>query len=255
MGATGPGPLKFMDSCHIFRGQRFMFFQKSNGRQRRLSPIVAGENASGLHVVRQEVALGQRTIHNGVIRKLWPMERDIFVTHLLRLDAETRRNRFGTAVKDEFLRQYAERTFGVGDVVFGYVENGEVRGAAELRGLDDVTSDGAEAAFSVEAGWRRNGIGEVLFQHLITAARNRNHGRLFMTCLRSNRPMQCLANKYSAVLARDIDEVQGLLDAGKPTPFTLMDEAMDDARDFATLTLEVQRSFWRRNWLRRGISP
>jgi GNAT superfamily N-acetyltransferase len=209
-----------------------------------------GKNASGLHMVRQEDALGQRVIHNGMIRKLWPAERDLFVAHLLRLDAETRRNRFGTAVTDDFLRQYAERTFGTGDIVFGYVENGEVRAAAELRGLDDVTSDGAEAAFSVEAGWRRNGIGEVLFQQLMTTARNRNHGRLFMTCLRSNLPMQRLAGKYAAVLARDIDEVQGLLDAGKPTPFTLMDEAMDDARDFATLTLEVHRGFWRKNWLR-----
>jgi GNAT superfamily N-acetyltransferase len=193
-----------------------------------------------------------REPHTGTIRKLWPSEREAFIAHLLRLDVDTRRNRFGTAVNDEFLTHYAQQTFGVGGIVFGYVENGEVRGAAELRGLDDVTTDGAEAAFSVEQAWRRRGIGEILFQHLITAARNRNHGRLFMTCLRSNLPMQALARKYSAVLERDIDEVQGLLDAGKPTPFTLIDEAMDDARSFATLTLDVQKRFWRRAWLRRS---
>ena len=39
-------------------------------------------------------------IDGGVIRKLWISETDLYRDHLLRLDGESRRNRFGGAVAD-----------------------------------------------------------------------------------------------------------------------------------------------------------
>jgi GNAT superfamily N-acetyltransferase len=182
---------------------------------------------------------------SGTIRKLWPTERGLFLDHLLRLDSETRRNRFGTAVSDDFLASYAQTTFGIGGIAFGYVEDGVVRGAAELRGLDVVMSEAAEAAFSVETGWRRRGIGGTLFQTLITVARNRRHGHLYMTCLRSNLAMQALARKFSASVAVDLNEAEGLLDAGRATPFTVLEEAMSDAQGFAVVSLDLQKRYWR----------
>lgn len=193
----------------------------------------------------------RRTVLSGGIRKLWPSERPAFLEHLLRLDRATRRDRFGTAVNDDFLESYAKTTFGVGGIAFGYVEDGVVRGAAELRGLDVVLSEAAEAAFSVEEGWRRRGIGAALFETLITTARNRRHGKLYMTCLRTNTAMQALARKFSASVAVELNEAEGLLDAGKPTPFTVLDEAMSDVQAFAVHTLDLQKSYWQRAMLRR----
>ena len=37
-------------------------------------------------------------IEDGLIRKLWDVETDAYRDHLLRLDAESRHNRFGAAV-------------------------------------------------------------------------------------------------------------------------------------------------------------
>ena len=51
--------------------------------------------------------------HGTVIRKLWIGEADIYRYHLLRLDADSRRNRFAGAVSDEFVREYAELSFGI----------------------------------------------------------------------------------------------------------------------------------------------
>ena len=45
---------------------------------------------------------------DGVIRKLWIDRAGPYRDHLLRLDAESRRNRFGGAVSDEFIANYAE---------------------------------------------------------------------------------------------------------------------------------------------------
>lgn len=183
----------------------------------------------------------------GTIRKLWPTERDAFIAHLLRLDPDTRRNRFGVGVNDAFLTQYANTTFGVGGIVFAYIEDGVVRGAAELRGLEDIVAHSGEAAFSVEIGWRKRGIGVALFSRLIRAARNRRVNTLYMTCLPQNRAMQNLAAKFHTELSMDNDGVIGLLDAQKPTAFTVLGEAIDDAQDFAMLALNAQRRFWHRS--------
>jgi len=191
----------------------------------------------------------------GIVRKLWPNERDAFLDHLLRLDPASRRDRFGLTVSDEFLRNYAETSFGLGGFVFGYVEDGQVRGAAELRGLDDLASDTAEAAFSVERDWQRKGIGASLFRNLIISARNHGHGRLLMTCLRSNEAMKALARKFSAEVAIDIDCANGLLDAGQPTPLTIFDEAVDDMKGFAMLSLDLQRRLWPRSLVPTAVLP
>lgn len=188
----------------------------------------------------------------GEIRRLWPTERDQFTAHLLRLDPVTRRERFGTAVNDDFLTHYAVTTFGVDGLVYAYVEQGEVRAAAELRGLEEIIAQTGEAAFSVETQWRRRGIGEALFRRLITASRNRGIRTLYMTCLPENAAMRRLARKFEADLVGGYRDVEGSIATGGPTPFTILDEAFDTAKDFATLALTLQRRFWQPSFFGRA---
>ncbi|MFA6964579.1 N-acetyltransferase family protein [Bosea sp. (in: a-proteobacteria)] len=185
------------------------------------------------------------TSGQGEVRRLWPAERDLFKAHLLRLDDVTRRERFGTAVNDDFLENYAVTTFGVGGLVYAYIEDGAVRGAAELRGLEDIVAQTGEAAFSVERDWRRRGIGATLFQRLITASRNRGIRTLYMTCLPQNAAMRQLARNFEADLAGGYADVEGVIATGGPTPFTILDEALDTARGFASMALSMQRRLWR----------
>ena len=193
----------------------------------------------------------------GTVTRLWPHEQPLFVAHLLRLDAETRRERFGMQVNDAFLEQYARTTFATGGLVFAYLENGVVHGAAELRGLDHVMSRTAEAAFSVEPAYRQRGIGTILFERLVNAARNRRVRTLYMTCLAHNRAMQALARKFEADLVQNATDLDGRIETRGPTPFTVFDEAIDNAGHFATLTLDLQRRFWPSALLGRfaGLQP
>ncbi|WP_293795535.1 GNAT family N-acetyltransferase [uncultured Bosea sp.] len=188
-----------------------------------------------------------------MIRRLWPTERDLFREHLLRLDPVTRHQRFGTAVNDEFLESYARTTFNVGGLVYAYVVEGVVRGAAELRGLDDIIALTGEAAFSVETPWRRRGVGSQLFGRLITAARNRGVRTLYLTCLPENRAMRRLAAKFEADLVSGYADVEGVIATGAPTPFTILDEALDNAKGFATMALALQKSFWPSAFLARTL--
>ena len=57
-------------------------------------------------------------IIGGTVRRLWLGETELYRQHLLRLDDESRRNRFGGAVSDEFVRRYSEPSALRGVIIY-----------------------------------------------------------------------------------------------------------------------------------------
>ena len=106
----------------------------------------------------------------GLIRKLWIGEAQLYREHLLRLDAASRRSRFAGTVSDEFVRAYADLSFGIDAVIHGFFVDGTLRGAAELRPLGTPPTREAEAAFSIEKPWQSHGVGSALLEHTLLAA-------------------------------------------------------------------------------------
>lgn len=93
--------------------------------------------------------------------------RDRLAVHLVRLSAESRRNRFFVAMTDAALLGHARQT-GPAAVVEARVD-GEVRGIAEVH-LRQGRPAEAEIALSVEDGWQRRGIGAALVARAVRAA-------------------------------------------------------------------------------------
>ena len=176
----------------------------------------------------------------GIIRKLWMGEAERYRGHLLRLDADSRNNRFGCAVADEFIDSYVGMTFGLNAVVHGFFVDGVMRGAAELRPLGPAFAREAEAAFSIEAPWQSHGVGSALLDRTLLAARNRGIKKLHMACLANNRRMQELARKFAAELSFDFGGVVGEVAAARPTPLSVLREFVSDGHGFATAVLDVQ---------------
>lgn len=177
----------------------------------------------------------------GMIRKLWAGESALLRDHLLRLDMESRRFRFGSAVSDEFIDRYASRAFRNGAIIQGYFVDGVLRAAAELYPLGDVLPGEAEAAFSVEHEYQNHGLGTLLVEQVILVARNRGVRSLCMNCLVHNRRMQQIARKYDADLSFDTDEVVAQLKAPFPTAMSLARETATDLQSMAGLALQAQR--------------
>jgi GNAT superfamily N-acetyltransferase len=177
---------------------------------------------------------------DGVIRKLWLGEAGWYREHLLRLDRESRQNRFGGGVSDDFITTYVETTFALCAAMHGFFVDGTLRGAAELRPLGPAFARQAEAAFSIEAQWQSHGIGSALLGRTLLAARNRGIKRLHMACLADNRRMQELARKFDAELTFDFGSVVGEVAAARPTPLSVLREFMTDGHGFATAVLDVQ---------------
>jgi GNAT superfamily N-acetyltransferase len=175
-----------------------------------------------------------------VIRKLWIGESDAFRKHLLRLDGESRRNRFGSAVSDSFIRRHAARAFALGTIIHGFFIDGGLRGASELRMASHSLAKQAELAFSVERPWQSYGIGSALLERTLLTARNRGIKFLHMSCLADNRRMQQLARKFEADLAFDFGGVTGELKARRATPLSLMRELMADGHGVASAVFDRQ---------------
>jgi GNAT superfamily N-acetyltransferase len=185
-------------------------------------------------------------VDGGTIRKLWVGEAGKYREHLIRLDPESRRNRFGGGVSDEFIANFVELTLSLDAIVHGFFVDGVLRGAAEMRMLGTQPSEGAEAAIAIEKAWQSHGVGSALLERTILAARNRGVKLLHLTCLAHNRRMQQLARKFDADLTFDFGSVVGEVESPFPTPMSIWREAVADSHGFATAVLDAQSRFLRR---------
>jgi GNAT superfamily N-acetyltransferase len=182
------------------------------------------------------------------IRRLWHTDMPAFRDHLLRLDPQSRHERFGGGMSDDFLVHYAESCFGKGDLVFGAFVEGWLRGAAELRSSEAIWSEmppfrrhiHAEAAFSVESSIRRRGIGEQLFGRIERAASNHGVETIEIACMPDNVGMMRLASKFKTKFTFEENSFSGKLMARRPTPLSLFREASRDVADFTASMFDAQ---------------
>ena len=137
-----------------------------------------------------------------------PLLRD----HLLRLDRNSRHDRFHGFMDDSFIERYAEKCANDGTIVIAFFEDGVVRGAAELHPPDQSPDSLPEIAFSVEASVRRRGVGSILFRKLIAEARAKGYQSLRITTGAQNDAMRALANKFGAHLTFRHGESTGTID-------------------------------------------
>jgi GNAT superfamily N-acetyltransferase len=151
----------------------------------------------------------------GTIRQLRPSDLPRFRDHLLRLDSESRRDRFNGATDDNFVSAYANRCFAEGATVIGYVEGDRVLGAAELHERADLSEPTGEIAFSVERALQHRGIGHRLFERLIGNAVGLGYTKLLVTTHPHNDAMKALARRFDAALSFEDGETVGMIDLAR----------------------------------------
>src|SRR4249920_1465650 len=170
-----------------------------------------------------------------------PLLRD----HLLRLDRESRHDRFHGLIDDSFIERYAEKCANDGTIVIAFFENGQVRGAAELHPPDQSPDSLPEIAFSVESSVRRRGVGSILFRKLITEARAKGYKSLRITTGAQNDAMRALANKFGAQLVFRHGESTGTIDLTKQDQTELATTWADSTLNAARTVANMNRAYWR----------
>jgi GNAT superfamily N-acetyltransferase len=170
-----------------------------------------------------------------------PLLRD----HLLRLDADSRHDRFNGFLDDPFIERYAAKCAGDGTIIIAYMENGMVRGAAELHPPQQSEDGLPEIAFSVESCMRRRGVGSLLFERVIAEARWKGYRRLRVTTGAENQAMRALATKFGANLVFERGESTGTIDLMQQPRDELTKFMIDAPLAAARAFFQLNRSCWK----------
>ncbi len=186
------------------------------------------------------------TAARGTVRTLSRVETlSLLREHLLRLDHASRHDRFHGFMDDGFLERYAAKCASDGTLVIAYLEDGVVRGAAELHPPATSPDLQPEIAFSVETDLRRKGVGSILFRKLIEEARAEGYRSLRITTGAQNEAMRALANKFGAHLTFRYGESTGTIDLEQqPQPETARATAITPV-DAAHAVVQFNRAYWK----------
>jgi GNAT superfamily N-acetyltransferase len=192
----------------------------------------------------------RRPAIKGTVRTLSRQEElPLLRNHLLRLDRESRHGRFHGFMDDDFVERYAAKCAGDGTIIIAYLENGVVRGAAELHPPDQSPDSQPEIAFSVETCVRRQGVGSILFRRLIAEARAKGYRSLRITTGADNEAMRALAHKFGAHLTFRNGESTGSIDLKQQPQPELARLAIAAPYDAARAMINFNRAYWK--WLFR----
>jgi GNAT superfamily N-acetyltransferase len=190
--------------------------------------------------------LHSSTPARGTVRTLSQQEElPLLRGHLLRLDRESRHDRFHGFMDDSFIERYAAKCASDGTTVIAYLEDGLVRGAAELHPPDQSPDSQPEIAFSVEADLRRQGVGSILFRKLITEARAKAYRSLRITTGAHNAAMRALANKFGAHLTFRHGESTGTIDLRPQAQPESTRLGIATPIDAARAMINFNRAYWK----------
>jgi GNAT superfamily N-acetyltransferase len=195
--------------------------------------------------MRHEAIAGS-TRAKGAVRTLSQQEElPLLRDHLLRLDRASRHDRFHGFMDDSFIERYAEKCANDGTIIIAYIENGVVRGAAELHPPEQSPDSVPEIAFSVETSMRRQGVGIILFRKLIAEARAKRYKNLRITTGAGNEAMKALANKFGAHLTFSHGESTGIIDLTQQNLPGLVTSAGVSPLEAARAIANFNRAYWR----------
>ena len=186
------------------------------------------------------------TLARGYVRTLRKQEElPLLRDHLLRLDPESRHDRFNGFMDDSFIECYAAKCADDGTMIIAYIEDGVVRGAAELHPPDQSPDALPEVAFSVEASARRQGVGSNLFRKLIAEAGRKRYRSLRITTGAQNQAMRALASKFGAHLTFRQGESSGNIDLRQQPQTEVARRAIATPADAARAMISVNRAYWK----------
>ena len=165
------------------------------------------------------------------VRELHAGHREEILQHLLQLNDEDRRLRFGTQTPDEVIKTYVENLNFNKDNVFGIFDlNLKLIGMAHLAYLPEIKAQALAAEFGVsvlpEGRWQ--GLGTALLQRSAVHARNTRIETLHVHCLANNKAMMHLAQKAGMRVEYAYGDADAYLKLLPASPASIVEEAANE---------------------------
>jgi RimJ/RimL family protein N-acetyltransferase len=165
------------------------------------------------------------------VRELHIGHRAQILRHLLLLNDEDRRLRFGTQTPDEVIHRYVEALNFNRDAVFGSFDSQlSLIGMAHLAYLPKIKGqpNAAEFGVSVLPDGRGQGIGTALLARASVHSRNTRMEILFVHCLANNKAMMHLAQKAGMSVEYAYGDADAYLKLPPANSGTIVEEAANE---------------------------
>jgi RimJ/RimL family protein N-acetyltransferase len=162
------------------------------------------------------------------IRELHAGHAGEILQHLLQLNDEDRRLRFGTQTPNEVIQRYVEGLDFNKDTIFGIFDlNLKLIGMAHLAYLPELKGQARAAEFGVSVlpEGRSQGFGTALLQRSAVHSRNTRIETLYVHCLTSNKAMMHLAQKAGMSIEYAHGDADAYLKLPPANPATIVEEA------------------------------
>lgn len=221
--------------------------------------IVAMHNKlASKHLPSKPYAAGQAV----PIRELHAGHRAEILEHLLKLNDEDRRLRFGTQTPDKVIEQYVEHLDFNKDTIFGIFNmNLTLVGMAHLAYLPEIKGQARAAEFGVSVlpEGRSQGFGTALLQRSAVHSRNTRIETLYVHCLSNNKAMMHLAQKAGMSVEYAYGDADAYLKLPPASPATIVEEAANE--QWADMDYVLKENLKRSNqawwWFlgRPGLTP
>jgi RimJ/RimL family protein N-acetyltransferase len=165
------------------------------------------------------------------VRELHAGYRQEILNHLLQLNDEDRRLRFGTQTPNEVIHHYVEHLDFNKDAIFG-VFNADLKliGMAHLAYLPELKGKARAAEFGVSVlpEGRAQGLGTALFQRSAVHSRNTRIETLYVHCLANNKAMMHLAQKAGMTIEFAYGDADACLKLPPASTATIVEEAANE---------------------------
>ena len=165
------------------------------------------------------------------VRELHAGYRQEILNHLLQLNDEDRRLRFGTQTLNEVIEHYVEGLNFNKDVIFGVFDlDLKLIGMAHLAYLPELQGQARAAEFGVSVlpKGRAQGIGTALLQRSAVHARNTQIETLYVHCLANNKAMMHLAQKAGMRVEYAYGDADAYLTLPPASTATIVEEAANE---------------------------
>ena len=182
------------------------------------------------------------------VRELHAGYREEILNHLLLLNDEDRRLRFGTQTPDEVIRHYVKGLDFNRDVIFGVFDlDLKLVGMAHLAYLPESIGEARAAEFGVSVlpEGRSQGLGTALLQRSAVHSRNTSIETLYVHCLANNKAMMHLAQKAGMTVEYAYGDADACLKLPPANPATIVEEAANE--QWAGMDYALKESLKRSN--------
>jgi RimJ/RimL family protein N-acetyltransferase len=182
------------------------------------------------------------------VRELHNAHRDEILRHLLLLNEEDRRLRFGTQTPNEVIHHYVEGLDFNKDALFGSFDAQlNLVGMAHLAYLPESEKQvpAAEFGVSVLPAGRGQGIGTALLARAAVHSRNTRIEKLLVHCLTHNKAMMHIAHKVGMQVEYAYGDADAYLRLKPANAGTFVEEASNE--QWADFDYAIKKNFKRTN--------